>query len=89
MPLRVQVLVEALPSRMRYQMCPAAPSLSWTDPRSAEAAQRPGVSWPLDGPVVAVECMRSDPSPDGRVVVGAEPTGDAVAEGWEAVESAR
>jgi hypothetical protein len=49
MPLTVQVPPEALRSRMVVQMVPAAPSLPWTDPRSAEASQRPVAGRPAVG----------------------------------------
>jgi hypothetical protein len=74
----VQVVAEALRSWMVVQMVPAAPSVPWTDPRSAEAAQRPG--WPPDGWVVAGAA-------GGRgLPVDAELTGDGVADGWEAAD---
>jgi hypothetical protein len=41
MPLTVQVRSETLRSRMVVQIVPAAPSVPWTDPRSADAWQRP------------------------------------------------
>jgi hypothetical protein len=60
-------------------MVPAAPSLAWTDPRSAEAAQRPGAGWPPDG--LVVEGGRSGPAPGCGLPVGVELTGGPVAGG--------
>ena len=72
MPVTVQVLPEALRSRMVYQMVPAAPSVPWTDPSSAEAAQRPG-----PGGVVG-------PGAGRGLVVGAGDGGCVVCGGWGA-----
>jgi hypothetical protein len=93
MPLTVQVSVEALRNWTVIQMVPAAPSLPWTDPCSAEGSQRTGAGGSPDG--LAVEGGRSGPAPGFGVPVGAELTRDAVAgsweaaDGWLAVETAR
>jgi hypothetical protein len=76
MPLTVQVLPEALRSRMVYQMVPAAPSVPWTDPSSAEAAQRPG-----PGGVVG-------PGAGCGLVVGTGDGGWVVSGGWGAEDGA-
>jgi hypothetical protein len=90
MPLTVQLLTEVLRSWTRYQMWPAAPSLSWTVPATAEAVQRPVIGWPPDERVV--EGGMSGPG----LVVGAGysggaavPAGWGVADGWEVDERAR
>jgi hypothetical protein len=90
MPLTVQLLPEVLRSWTRYQMWPAAPSLSLTVPATAEAAQRPVIGWPPDERVV--EGGMSGPG----LVVGAGSSGGAavpgswgVADGWELAERAR
>jgi hypothetical protein len=72
MPVTVQVLPEALRSRMVYQMVPAAPSVPSTDPWSAEAAQRPG-----PGGVVG-------PGAGRGLVVAAGDGGCVVSGGWDA-----
>jgi hypothetical protein len=58
---------------MVVQIVPAAPSVPWTDPRSAGAWQRPVADWPPWEPLV-----------DGGVVVGAGDWGGAVPDGWVA-----
>jgi hypothetical protein len=89
MPWTVQFLAEVLRSWTRYQMWPAAPSLPWTEPASAEAAQRPVIGWPPDGRVV------EGGIPGPGLVVGGGYSGGAVAwgwgaaDGWEVVERAR
>jgi hypothetical protein len=71
-------------------MWPAAPSLSWTVPATAEAVQRPVIGWPADGRVV------EGGMPGPGLVVGAGSSGEAAvpggwdaADGWVAVERAR
>jgi hypothetical protein len=76
MPLTVQALAEVLRSWMVYQIWPAAPSLPWTDPPSAEAAQRP------------VAAGVSGPAPDGGMVVDAGSSGGAVPGGWDGLVAA-
>jgi hypothetical protein len=74
MPLTVQVRAEALRSRTVVQIVPAAPSVPWTDPASAEASQGPVTGRPPDG--LAVEGGVAGP------VVGAE-GGAAAAGAWD------
>jgi hypothetical protein len=78
--LTVQAPPEALRSRMVYQMVPAAPSVPWTDPSSAEAAQRPGPGG-VAGP--GAGCGRVVATGDGGCMVsGAWGAGDGMAVEW-------
>ena len=85
--MTVQVLVEVLRSWMVIQMVPAAPSLPWNDPWSAEVPQRSVSGRSLGG--LVVQRGVSDPGPGCGLALGAELTGSAVADGWVAVETAR
>jgi hypothetical protein len=80
MPLTVQVRAVALRSRTVVQIVPAAPSVPWTDPASAEASQGPVTGRPPDG--LAVEGGVAGPPPDAGPVVGAE-GGAAAAGAWD------
>jgi hypothetical protein len=90
MPLTVQLWPEVLRSWTRYQMWPAAPSLSWTLPATAEAVQRPVIGWlpgerVVEGGVPGPGLVVGTGSSGGAVVTGGW---DAV-DGWVAVEIAR
>jgi hypothetical protein len=82
MPPTVQVRAETLRSWMVVQAVPAAPSLPWTDPSSAEASQRSAAGRSRGGAAV-----------EGGVVVvggvgdrgGAAVGGGGAAAGWVAV----
>ena len=82
MPLTVQVLAEALRSRMVVQIVPAAPSMPWTEPASAEASQRPVTGRSPDGPTVEGGVPVAVGRCDGAVASGAW----GAADGWVAVE---
>src|SRR5829696_6647078 len=84
MPVTVQVLVEALRSWMVTQMVPAAPSLPWTDPRSAEGSQRLVAGPPLRGLVVEVGV--SGPGPGCGLALGERP---AAAGDWAVAAGSR
>src|SRR5215207_5764886 len=84
MPVTVQVLVEALRSWMVTQMVPAAPSLAWTDPRSAEGSQRSVAGPPLRGLVVQVGV--SGPGPGCGLALGERP---AAAGDWAVAAGSR
>jgi hypothetical protein len=80
--LAVQILVEVLRSRMEYQMVPAAPSVPWTDPASAEALQRSVEGRSPEGPPAGGGAP--GPGSGGGVVVGTGFGGEAAAGGWGA-----
>jgi hypothetical protein len=82
--LTVQVFVEALRSWMVIQMVPAAPSLPWTDPCSAEGPQGSVAGRSLRGLVVLVGV--SGPGPGCGLALGKGSPGEAARGGWAAAD---